>query len=62
MKGSAVAPRSLYMQQLEERVGKEAVENVTTEAQRKAVAAGPNDSPLSKWTIIYDEIKARLAQ
>ena len=59
---SAVAPRSLYLQQLEERLGTEAVEDVTTEAQRKAVAKGPKDSPLSKWIIIYEEIRARLSQ
>jgi len=62
LKGNAVAPRSLYLQQLEERLGREAVENITTEAQRKAEVKGPKDSPLSKWTIIYDEIAKRLSQ
>jgi len=36
-RGTVVEPRSLYLKQLEDRLGKEAVENVTTEAQRKAV-------------------------
>ncbi len=55
-----LAPRSLYLQQLEERLGKQAVENVTTEAQRKAVIAAPEENPLSKWTMIYDELVERL--
>jgi hypothetical protein len=33
--GRAVSPRSLYLQQLRDRLGEQAVNNVTTEAQRK---------------------------
>lgn len=53
--GNPVAPRSLYLQQLEERLGPEAVENVTTEAQRKAVT-DPR-SELARDRILWDPIK-----
>lgn len=62
LKGKAFSPRSLYLRQLEDRLGKEAVENVTTEAQRKAVMEAPKANPLSKWTILYDEIRSRLSE
>jgi hypothetical protein len=35
--GSHVSPRSLYLKQLEERLGKNAVTNVTTKGQRAGV-------------------------
>jgi hypothetical protein len=41
--GNYFEPRSLYLKQLEERLGKEAVQNVTTEAQRKAVVDPKSD-------------------
>lgn len=46
--GKPVLPRSLYLKQLEERLGKKAVENVTTEAQRKGR--------------IFDQLRKELAQ
>jgi len=36
-RGKPVSPRSLYLKQLEERLGTKAVENVTTEDQRKGI-------------------------
>ena len=58
---SPVEPRSLYLKQLEERLGKEAVENVTTEGQRKAVT--DEKSELSRdrlvWAPINDGIGER---
>ena len=45
--GKHVEPRSLYLKQLEDRLGKQAVENVTTEAQRKGN--------------IYEKLKAELS-
>jgi hypothetical protein len=46
--GRHVEPRSLYLQQLEDRMGKDAVENITTDAQR----CGP----------IYNNLKAELSR
>jgi len=58
--GSAVEPRSLYLQQLEDRLGKQAVANVTTEPQRKAV----NDptSEFSKRDILWDVIRLGIGE
>ena len=53
--GNPVEPRSLYLRQLEERLGKEAVENVTTEAQRKAVT--DPTSELARDRILWDPIR-----
>jgi len=46
-KGNKVKPRSLYLQQLGERMGAKAVENVTTAEQREGK--------------IYERIKAELS-
>lgn len=46
--GAHVTPRSLYLKQLEDRLGMRAIANVTTEAQRKGT--------------IYDLLKKNLAQ
>ena len=55
MTGNPVEPRSLYLKQLEERLGKEAVENVTTEAQRKAVT--DPTSELARDRIVWEPIR-----
>jgi len=46
--GRHVEPRSLYLQQLEDRLGKDAVENITTDAQRCG--------------LIYTNLKAELSR
>lgn len=53
--GTLVEPRSLYLKQLEERLGKEAVDNVTTEAQCKAVTDPESD--FSRDIYLWDPIK-----
>ena len=55
MVGNPKAPRSLYIKQLEERLGKQAVENRTTEAQRIAVT--DPTSELARDRILWDPIK-----
>jgi len=54
LRGSAYEPRSLYLKQLEERLGKEAVKNVTTEAQRKASI--DRKSELHRYTFLWEPI------
>jgi hypothetical protein len=46
--GAHVCPRSLYLQQLEDRLGPEAVANVTTPAQR----IGPIWDQLAMWALV----------
>ncbi len=54
-KDESAKPRSLYLQQLEERLGKTAVENITTENQRKALT----DLKSEHWRkkILWDPIR-----
>jgi hypothetical protein len=55
-----VAPRSLYLQQLEERMGKAGVENITTDAQRRAVT-DPTGA-LSRVKLIRDPITSGIGE
>ena len=54
------SPRSLYLQQLEERLGKQAIENITTEGQRKAVTDKKSDQ--SREKLIWDPIQETLSK
>lgn len=47
--GTPVAPRSLYLQQLADRLGRQAVVNITTEAQRRGVIDDELRRTLSRW-------------
>jgi len=58
--GEPVSPRSLYLTQLEERLGRKAVENVTTEGQRKAVTDAKSE--LSREKLIWDAIRLGIGE
>jgi hypothetical protein len=58
--GNPLEPRSLYIKQLEERLGKEAVHNIATEAQIKAVTGKGN--VLSRHTSIWGQIRQGIGE
>lgn len=60
MVGQPLEPRSLYIKQLEERLGKEAVENVTTEAQRQAVI--DPTSELARDLILWEPLREKIGK